>query len=163
MNEFSRKERQSILSDEKSASVSAPESAPPREPLESIESVDDSRAPIITPPPPPAAPAPASAQARAATAAAPAEERTALYAPAEANDMRARWDSIQVGFVDEPRKAVQEADELVAVAMNRLTEIFAQERQRMEKEWDRGGDISTEDLRIALRRYRSFFNRLLNM
>jgi len=79
----------------------------------------------------------------------------------EANELRARWDGIQVGFVDEPRKAVQEADALVSATIKRLAEIFADERQKLEQQWDRSENISTEDLRIALQRYRSRFARLL--
>ena len=100
-----------------------------------------------------------------ATAATMAKEPEAgpLFSPEEAGKLRTQWDSIQVGFVDEPRKAVEEADGLVAVAMKRLAEQFAEERSRLEEQWDRGGDISTEDLRLALRRYRSFFGRLLSV
>ena len=86
-----------------------------------------------------------------------------LFPADEAQDLRARWDSIQAGFVDEPRRAVEEADSLVASAMKRLAETFADERQSLEAQWDRGDDVSTEDLRLALRRYRSFFGRLLSM
>jgi hypothetical protein len=96
-----------------------------------------------------------------ATARAPEEEKVALFAPNEANDLRARWDSIQVGFVDEPRKAVQEADALVSDTIKRLSEVFGNERHNLEQQWDRNEDVSTEDLRVALRRYRSFFGRLL--
>jgi len=96
------------------------------------------------------------------TASAPArEEVTPLFAPDESQSLRARWDAIQVGFVDEPRRSVEEADHLVAETMKRLAEIFSSERQGLEHEWDGGGNVSTEDLRIALRRYRSFFGRLL--
>lgn len=72
-----------------------------------------------------------------------------------------RWEEIQTRFVDEPRGAVQDADALVANVMQQLAEGFAQERERLEAHWDRGEDISTEDLRVALQRYRSFFRRLL--
>jgi hypothetical protein len=81
----------------------------------------------------------------------------------EAKDFRARWDAIQVGFVDEPRQAVQQADGLVAGAMKRLAEMFAAERAKLEGQWDRGDDGSTEELRLTLRRYRSFFGRLLSV
>ncbi|MFZ0886110.1 MAG: hypothetical protein WAN14_22100 [Candidatus Acidiferrales bacterium] len=97
----------------------------------------------------------------AAVARAPQEERVALFTPSESSELRARWDSIQVGFVDEPRKAVQEADALVSATTKRLAEIFSDERQKLEQQWDRSEDISTEDFRLALRRYRSFFARLL--
>jgi hypothetical protein len=73
-----------------------------------------------------------------------------------------RWEEIQTRFVDEPRGAVQDADGLVANVMQQLAEGFAQERERLEAQWDRGEDISTEDLRVALQRYRSFFQRLLS-
>lgn len=92
------------------------------------------------------------------------DERTEPLFPAqETQELRDRWHSIQAGFVDEPRKAVEDADGLVAAAMKRLAEIFASERDKLESQWDRGDDVNTEDLRIALRRYRSFFDRLLSM
>jgi hypothetical protein len=94
---------------------------------------------------------------------APEEEKVALFAPDESKELRARWDSIQVGFVDEPRRAVQKADALVSDTIKRLSEVFANERQTLEHQWDRNEDISTEDFRQALRRYRSFFGRLLNI
>lgn len=97
----------------------------------------------------------------AATAVAKESETGPLFSAAEAGSLRSQWDAIQVGFVDEPRKAVEQADGLVAVAMKRLAEQFADERSKLEGQWDRGGDISTEDLRLALRKYRSFFGRLL--
>jgi hypothetical protein len=96
-----------------------------------------------------------------AAARAPEEERAALFASNESSELRACWDSIQVGFVDEPRRAVEEADALVSQTMKRLAEIFSDERQKLEQQWDRSENISTEDFRVALRRYRSFFARLL--
>jgi|SRR5215471_10379388 len=86
-----------------------------------------------------------------------------LFATDESQNFRSRWGNIQVGFVDEPRQAVQRADELVAEAIRRLTEEFARERDKLEHEWDKGDEVSTEDLRVALRRYRSFFDRLLKI
>ena len=91
------------------------------------------------------------------------EELGPLFSTEEADDLRVRWDSIQVGFVDEPRKAVEDADQLIAATMKRLAEIFAEERQKLEHQWDQGDNVSTEDLRVALRRYRSFFARLLRV
>jgi hypothetical protein len=87
----------------------------------------------------------------------------ALFPTNELDELRNRWNTIQTGFVDEPRRAVEQADGLVASAMKRLAEVFADERSRLEKQWDRGGDVPTEDLRIALQRYRSFFHRLLSV
>jgi len=96
--------------------------------------------------------------------AANAQDRVDVMFPAEeANGYRTRWDAIQTGFVDEPRKAVEEADALVAQSIKRLSEVFADERTRLESQWDRGEQISTEDLRLALRKYRSFFERLLSV
>jgi hypothetical protein len=84
-----------------------------------------------------------------------------LFPSNELNDLRARWDKAQIGFVDEPRTAVKQADDLVATVVKRISEQFAAERSELEHQWDRGDNVSTEDLRQALRRYRSFFDRLL--
>jgi hypothetical protein len=77
-------------------------------------------------------------------------------------DFQSRWKAIQTRFVDDPRGAVEDADGLVAIIMQTLAESFAQERDHLEAQWGRGEDISTEDLRVALQRYRSFFHRLLS-
>ena len=77
-------------------------------------------------------------------------------------DFQSRWEKIQTGFVDEPRQTVEQADELVAELMKRLAEGFATERERLEGQWGRGEDVSTEDLRVTLQRYRGFFHRLLS-
>jgi hypothetical protein len=79
----------------------------------------------------------------------------------DVEDFSQRWETIQSRFVDEPRAAVAEADELVSETMRLLADTFAQERARLETDWNRGEDVSTEDLRVALQRYRSFFSRLL--
>lgn len=105
---------------------------------------------------------------RVATAGAPAAlvtdaQAAPLFSPEEAKEFRARWDAIQGGFVDEPRRAVEQADSLVAGTMKRLAEMFADERAKLDGQWDRGDSVSTEDLRLALRRYRSFFGRLLSV
>ena len=91
------------------------------------------------------------------------EERPSLFVENEGRELRSKWERIQTNFVDEPRNAVKDADALVAAAIKRLEEIFAGEREKLEHEWDRGDDVSTEDLRLALRRYRAFFDRLLSM
>lgn len=91
------------------------------------------------------------------------ERATPLFASNEADDFRRRWTDIQAGFVDEPRQAVENADSLVAAAIKRLAEIFAHERSNLEQQWAQGADVSTEDLRVALQRYRSFFDRLLSV
>ena len=96
---------------------------------------------------------------------APSEDARALpmFSGDEAAGYKTRWEAVQTGFVDEPRKAVEEADSLVAQVIKRLSEVFADERTSLEHQWDRGDQISTEDLRIALRKYRSFFDRLLSL
>ena len=104
-----------------------------------------------------------ASSAGAATAPALDETAAPLFSPEEAKDFRARWDAVQVNFVDDPRLVVGQADTLVAMTMKRLAEMFAAERARLEGQWDRGDNVSTEDLRLALRRYRSFFGRLLNV
>ena len=81
----------------------------------------------------------------------------------EVVDLRRRWDEIQTGFVDEPRRSVEDADMLVAAAMKRLAETFASERAELERQWDQGDNVSTEDLRLVLQRYRAFFGRLLTV
>ena len=91
------------------------------------------------------------------------ERPSPLFAGNESEDFRHRWADIQTAFVDEPRQAVEKADALVASAIKRLAEIFAQERGTLEQQWARGGDVSTEDLRVALKRYRAFFDRLLSV
>jgi hypothetical protein len=91
----------------------------------------------------------------------PSNGTPSLFPEDVATDFRSKWDRIQTGFVDEPRQSVQQADELVAQAIKRLAESFAQERNRLEGQWDRGDQVSTEDLRITLQTYRAFFQRLL--
>jgi hypothetical protein len=119
--------------------------------------------PLIAPPPTNVTPANLASDSGTGTAVARAreEEKVALFVASESSELRSRWDSIQVGFVDEPRKAVEAADALVSSTIKRLTEIFANEREKLEQQWDRSENISTEDFRVALRRYRSFFARLL--
>jgi hypothetical protein len=86
-----------------------------------------------------------------------------LFPDEELLGYRTRWEAIQTGFVDQPRAAVEQADALVSQVVTRLTEVFTRERSTLEGQWTKGGDVSTEDLRVALTRYRSFFHRLLSM
>lgn len=88
-------------------------------------------------------------------------QRAQLLATGELQGILNRWKEIQAGFVDEPRKAVQDADRLVADLMQGLARMFASEREQLEARWSAGDSVSTEDLRLSLRRYRSFFERLL--
>jgi hypothetical protein len=93
--------------------------------------------------------------------AAAADGYVPLFHEEEGRGFRGRWEAIQTGFVDEPRTAVEQADALVAEVMTRLTAVFADERKSLEAQLSSGEKVSTEDLRIALKRYRSFFERLL--
>lgn len=86
-----------------------------------------------------------------------------LLADEERRRLRARWNEVQASFVDEPKRSVAEADELVRDATEALHELFERDRRQLEGAWDRGDDVSTEDLRVTLQRYRSFFERLLTI
>jgi hypothetical protein len=88
---------------------------------------------------------------------------TTLFPENEAKDFHTRWTEIQTAFVDEPRRAVEQADSLVAEVIKRLANGFAEERSKLEGQWGRGDNVSTEDLRVALQRYRAFFDRLLKV
>jgi hypothetical protein len=117
-----------------------------------------------TTPPPPSTPHRTSQLANpAATDGAASDDAPSLFPAGEAEQFKTRWVEVQTGFVDEPRHAVEQADSLVAEMMKRLAQVFADERARLEEQWSRGDDIGTEDLRQALRRYRSFFDRLLSV
>lgn len=91
------------------------------------------------------------------------EPHAPLFEEDEGRGLRSRWEAIQTGFVDEPRAAVEQADALVSQIMTRLTQGFSEERTSLEQQWSRGDNVSTEDLRLALKRYRSFFERLLSV
>lgn len=95
--------------------------------------------------------------------AADGNEPAPLFSSEATDGYRSRWRRVQTDFVDDPRQAVRQADELVAELMQALARTFAEERTGLESQWDRGGDVSTEDLRVALQRYRSFFSRLLTL
>ena len=86
-----------------------------------------------------------------------------LFADGVDRDFRNRWRDIQTGFVDEPRSAVEQADQLVAQLMQRLAQSFSEQRSNLEKQWEASEKVSTEALRVAFTRYRSFFERLLSI
>lgn len=90
------------------------------------------------------------------------EAHEPLFPSDESADLRRRWEGIQTAFVDEPQQSVQQADALVAEVLRRVAESFSGEREGLESQWGRGEDVSTENLRQILQRYRSFFNRLLS-
>jgi hypothetical protein len=85
-----------------------------------------------------------------------------LFPAEQVERFRAEWQEVQTRFVDDPRSAVQGADDLVAAVMKSLAGTFADHKHELEGQWQHGSDVETEDLRRALRRYRSFFNQLLN-
>ncbi len=109
-------------------------------------------------------PSDATANASAPTrpSAAPAEDGEALLAADATTSLRTRWQQIQVGFVDEPQAAVRDADALVNEAVAQLTEGFTRQRKTLEQALA-GGHDSTEEMRVALQRYRAFFERLLSI
>ncbi len=93
---------------------------------------------------------------------APISDAGALFPEDELHNFRAGWDQVQTAFVDEPRQSVEQAESLVANVVKRIAEQFSAEREKLENQWGQGQNVSTEDLRQALRRYRSFFDRLLS-
>jgi hypothetical protein len=103
----------------------------------------------------------AVADTGSATAVAESPTGRTLFADDELAGLRARWDNVQGGFVDDPQDCVHKADGLVADVVDQLTTGFAQARSRLEERWSRGEEASTEDLRLALKGYREFFERLL--
>jgi hypothetical protein len=86
-----------------------------------------------------------------------------LFATDKLSGLRSRWDHVQAGFVDNPRECVQQADGLVSDVVDELTSAFSHARSGLESQWARGEQASTEDLRLALKRYREFFDRLLSV
>jgi hypothetical protein len=114
-------------------------------------------------PKPVLAPRPGESAQEISSEAGATSDAAPLFPNNELQELRTRWTSIQTAFVDEPRRAVEQADGLVAAATKRLAEVFAEERSKLEQQWDRGDNVSTEGLRVALQRYRSFFQRLLSI
>jgi hypothetical protein len=91
------------------------------------------------------------------------EEFAPLFENNQAESFRNQWLEIQSRFVDDPNVSVKDADELVANVIKNITDTFADKRMSLEKQWKSGEEVSTEDLRVALKRYRSFFDRLLSL
>jgi hypothetical protein len=92
----------------------------------------------------------------------PAQDRPQEELVNDRDELLQRWEALQAAFVDEPRRAVEKADQLVAETIDSITRQFARSRQSLEQQWSAGADASTEDLRVAFQRYRSFFQRLLD-
>lgn len=111
------------------------------------------------------APSPVQTQTieREAPAADAEAGHTPLFGAVEAAEFQNRWTDVQVNFVEDPRRSLEDADALVGEVLQRLTDAFARERSRLEGQWQSGADVSTEDLRLLLQRYRSFFGRLLTL
>jgi hypothetical protein len=86
-----------------------------------------------------------------------------LFDRGRTEDLRERWHGLQARFVDDPREAVSDADGLVAELLRDLAKSFDDARSGLEAQWSRGDDVSTEELRVTLQRYRSFFERLLEV
>jgi hypothetical protein len=105
----------------------------------------------------------AARDARAEAAAGLGDERAPLFSAEDAGRFRQRWESLQGGFVDQPQEMVEQADDLVSELMQELTAGFNEERSTLEVQWGRGDEASTEELRAAMTRCRSFFNRLLSV
>jgi hypothetical protein len=84
-----------------------------------------------------------------------------LFDSGREQELRDRWHALQASFVDEPRDTVSQADSLVAELLRDLAESFDSARSKLEQQWSSGEDVSTEELRLTLQRYRSFFERLL--
>ena len=91
------------------------------------------------------------------------EAQAPLFAADEGDRLRGEWESVQAAFVDDPRAAVQRANALVSEVVQNLTTSFTSAQSHLEQQWSQGEDVSTEDLRQALHRYRSFFERLLRL
>ena len=92
-----------------------------------------------------------------------AEPARSLLPQQRIDEMRSHWDAIQTSFIDEPRRSVKDADALVAAATKQLADAFTEQRSQLEKQWSRGDEVSTEELRVALQQYRAFFSRLLSI
>ena len=125
----------------------------------------EDEATAVTPEPAPAAePTPTNAETAEVEPSSANHESSAdeiLFAGDDLAELRARWAGVQAAFVDDPKDCVQKADALVTDLVEQLTSGFAQARSRLEEQWSRGAEASTEDLRLALMHYREFFERLL--
>jgi hypothetical protein len=90
-------------------------------------------------------------------------DRAGLFESDRAKELQRRWADVQARFVDDPKAAVKSADGLVDEVIRDLSALFSDERSKLEAQWDSNADVSTEDLRVAIRRYRAFFERLLSI
>ena len=91
------------------------------------------------------------------------DRNSPLLPPQRCISLEGEWQAIQARFVDSPRKSVQEADALVTKTIETLANSFGEMRGSLERTWERDKEVSTEELRLALQNYRSFFRRLLSI
>jgi hypothetical protein len=167
-------EEQSLI-DSHDGSEAAVEATPPQQGQHSapVESAEPTTAPpeqaeLAEPAQPaqPAEPTMAPAEpthAQDPTARPESSTEELLFADDDLADLRARWAAVQASFVDDPKDCVEKADDLVSDLVEQLTSSFANARSRLEEQWARGEQASTEDLRLALMHYREFFERLLEV
>jgi len=93
----------------------------------------------------------------------PPQTSHSIFSKQQADELRERWNTIQTAFIDEPQRSVKDADALVASATKQIADAFANQKGELEKQWSRGDQVSTEELRITLQQYRTFFSRLLSI
>jgi hypothetical protein len=91
------------------------------------------------------------------------EDSVSVLDPSASDRLRGQWTEVQASFVDEPRRAVTEADQLVGEVLDEVSRVFRDQRSALEAEWSGNNEPGTEELRQALRRYREFFDRLLSL
>ena len=136
------------------------ETAPTREQVEPAVSGEQREATAQPSASSPGAQAPTAAVERPSTEREPSQDDL-LFAQNDLAELRSRWAAVQAAFVDDPKDCVQKADVLVSDLVEQLTSGFSTARSRLEEQWGRGEEVSTEDLRVALMHYREFFERLL--
>jgi hypothetical protein len=138
-------------------------SAPPDETNGPASETMTTESPAAPGEPPETRAEPSTAETESSTAESEPAADESLFAEGNLSGLRSRWDEVQAAFVDDPKQCVEKADALVADVVEQLTTGFAEARSRLEAQWARGEDASTEVLRVTLKRYRDFFQRLLSV
>jgi hypothetical protein len=160
-------DQQTLTGSHEQPETAGPGTPPASEPTEPAASADPTTAPAAPADPSTASREPApSGGVSAPSAEDPSTQRESsteelLFADDDLAELRARWAAVQASFVDDPKDCVHKADVLVSDLVEQLTSGFAHARSRLEEQWARGEEASTEDLRVALMHYREFFQRLL--
>jgi hypothetical protein len=139
------------------------ESTAPSAPPDETESPSSETMTTETPPEQGEPPEQSTGEAESPTTETESSTDDSLFARDDLSGLRSRWDEVQAAFVDDPKECVQKADALVAEVVEQLTTGFSEARSRLEAQWARGEEASTEVLRVALTRYRDFFQRLLSV